>query len=683
MDNNKSLDEIELIAALLCDAHERFGDVFNTRQLRNTIKLCYRRYRREGISFLTKTMPRLDKHFIQVLAGESELDVRSCGFSTITGSKLPRFLGELFSQIFHSDGTLLPNPNADCVRMIRDILCAFYKYKVPYRDVQEQQVIADFIEAERQLLDLTPFFVDDPVMGRSMKTEMSRHDYARRRMSVIDQLHLAVENEHSTTYVQARILCEARRLLAKVFESFDPLDITPSHGPGVVSTKEKLWSKFEWHNVSKRITDFYPFAEYFCASGGHVCDSYHSFSGVTEVDHSAQVLLVPKDSRGPRLISCEPVDFQWIQQGLSRAMVQRVENHLLTKHSVFFTDQVPNRVAALYGSQSGKYSTLDLKEASDRVHLDLVRLLFPSPLREALEAARSTSTRLPDGRIITLQKYAPMGSALCFPVMALTIWSILTAALCEPNPLFRCAYRLNLCGSFPASAPDIDQIHVYGDDVIVPTAFAESAMTILELFGLKINRSKSCTKGLFKESCGLDAFKGVEVTPVRLRTVWDESPRPDVYTSWISYANSYWDRRYYNSYEYIVARLRSIYGPIPGQDMWLAASSLQSKDLKRPLASFNPCPCLRVASDQNRMYRSRYNKELHKLQFRVRDVTSPSIIHEMDGWSMLLRYFTEGQKPPSKLDDDQYRATSYFCEAAFSVSRYTKRHTSMLVWRWR
>lgn len=678
MDNNKSLDEIELIAALLCDAHERFGDVFNTRQLRNTQQLCIRRYRREGISFLTKTMPRLDKHFTQVLAGEDVLDVSQYGFATIRGSKLPRFLGELFSQVLHSDGTLLPNPNADCVRMIRDILCAFYKYRVPYRDVQEQQVISDFKQTEVDLSNMTSFFTDN------LSEWMSLHKWYLDRTNSETLALTLIESETADNHVLAHVACTARGLLQELFSCFDPRDITPSHGPGVVSTKERLWDKYDWHNVSKRITDFYPFAEYFCASGGHVCDSYHSFSGVTEKDHPAQVLLVPKDSRGPRLISCEPVDFQWIQQGLSRAIVRIVEAHPLTRYSVFFTDQGPNQKAALLGSLTGRYSTLDLKEASDRVHLELVRLLFPSPLGEALCAARSTSTRLPNGEVLQLCKYAPMGSALCFPVMALTIWSLLTAVLCEPDPTIRLAIRLSFCSSLPDKPCEYDEIHVYGDDVIVPTACADSAMTILELFGLKINHSKSCTKGLFKESCGVDAFQGVNVTPVRLRTVWDESPRPDVYTSWISYANSYYDRRYYTAYEYIVSRLSAIYGPIPDEHMFLQTMKLTGpQGTVFSLLGSHPCPCLRVSPDPKSRFKRRYNKKLHKLQYYVRTVTTPSIYHEMDGWSMLLRYFTEGQKPSSDFHDDNPESTSYFCEAAFSVSRYTKRHTSKLVWRWR
>jgi len=238
--------------------------------------------------------------------------------------------------------------------------------------------------------------------------------------------------------------------------------------------------------------------------------------------------------------------------------------------------------------------------------------------------------------------------------MALTIWALLSAG--APNADAR------------------ESILVYGDDVIVPTAYAGSAIDLLESFGLKVNRDKSCTQGFFRESCGVDAFKGVDVTPVRLRTVWDESPRPSTYTSWISYANSFWDRQYYSSHEYIVARLQAVYGPIPDEDMSKSTSGIIPR-----------YPSLRGIPNQATLFKRRYNTKLQKLEYKVRVLKAPSLVHHMDGWSMLLRWFTEGQKGQSILHDEQHqRGSSSFEEASpFLASRYTKRSTSMLVWRWR
>lgn len=649
MDPTKSLDELNLIAALLADAHASYGVVFDTRALRNTINFVRNRTRSEGVSFLTKTMPRLGKHLDQVLAEATEWNAAELEWKLQDNSKLPRFLGELFNLVFKPDGGLLPNPDAKCVKLIRTILYLFYKYELPYDEAQEQQVINAFKQAEKDLSEMSPQFA---------VWHSGWHSINKRR-HIKGPLRDNESYREDPVVRQQLVIREARRLLSELFASFDPTDIVPSHGPGVVATKQRLWEKYEWTNVSDRITNLYPFDAYFCASPGHVCDYYRSFDAVKVTDHSARVLLVPKDSRGPRLISCEPVDFQWIQQGLSRAIYRLVESHPTTKWNVFFTDQGPNQRGALIGSSTGRYATLDLKEASDRVHLELVRLLFPERVTAYLECCRSASTVLPSGEKLELQKFAPMGSALCFPIMALTIWALLTSA-----------------------APDADTIEsilVYGDDVIVPTAYAESAIAILEEFGLKVNHSKSCTKGRFRESCGVDAFDGVNVTPIRLRTVWNRTPRPDVYTSWISYANSAWGsinapqwsaewgRQYYAFSELIAEQLMAIYGPIPDESM-----------------SNKAYPSLRGISAERNLFKRRFNRHLQKVQYKVLVVKSPSVTHEMDGWSQLLRYFTEAQRSPAFPGGTSDGATDLSGPSQpFSVSRYTKRGTSILVRRWR
>jgi len=648
MDPNKSLDVNKVIAALLRDAHASLGDVFNTRALKLTLNKVSSRLHAEGVGFLTKTLPRLGKRFDQALAGALPMNAIELGFKPLKDSQLPMLLGELFIRVLHPDGTLLPDPDANCVRYIRLILSCFGKYKLPYEEVQEQEVISAFKQAEIDLSNITPMLHN---LQSSCDVFSSRR---RRQKDPFFDREIDFKDPNSVDRIL--LVREAKRLLWELFYHFDPTNIVPRHGPGVVATKQRLSDKFRWTNVSSRITEVYPFDAYFQASLSHCCDTYRRYKAIGTEDLPAKVILVPKDSRGPRLISCEPVDFQWVQQGLQRSIYRLVENHELTKFNVFFTDQGPNRIGALLGSSTGRYATLDLKEASDRVHLDLVRLLFPHHLCRYLEAARSTSTVLPDGSVLKLNKFAPMGSALCFPIMALTIWALLTAG--APN------------------ADTRESILVYGDDVIVPTAYAGSAITILEEFGLKINRTKSCTQGLFRESCGMDAFKGIDVTPVRLRTVWDESPRPDVYTSYIAYANAFWDRRCFNVYNTIVEGLTAVYGPIPGDEM-----SLQTIDGKKSYAF----PSLRESPAEPSSFKRRSNTALQKLQYKVRVVRTPSVIQELDGWSKLLRYFTEGQKPAPQTPEVHSGGCSISIDeiSPFSVSRYTKRHTSMLVWRWR
>jgi hypothetical protein len=632
MEPHRCLDDSKnIIAALLLDVHKTHGAVFNYSSFLKTLKKVCKRLSTEGEGFLTKALPKLGKALDKSLTGQAPLKASDHGFKPMASSELPMFMGEFFSRVLDPTGSVLPDPCVTCIRVLRTVLYCLYKYERPFTEELAREVVSKF---ERTEVDLV---TSDAVL-------------AAMRVRVLDR---RIKREDLS--LPERVCRDARKLLYKVFSSFDPSNIMPRHGPGAVATRQKLWEKYHWTNVSDRITEVYPLDAFFFASAGAVCDSYRSFDKIGSLSHPARVCLVPKDSRGPRLISCEPVDFQWVQQGLGRALVRWIERHPLTRWTVHFTDQVPNQKGALLGSINGRYSTLDLNEASDRVSVDLVRLLFPEHLCRYLLACRTTSTILPDGRELPLNKFAPMGSCLCFPVLAMTIWAILAAGISEAE-----AYENHKDVTF-------DGFLVYGDDVVVESAKADLAIELLESFGLKVNRDKSCTSGLFRESCGMDAFNGVCVTPVRFRTVWSTEPSPEVYTSWISYANSFWDRSYYNVYRLVVGNLHHVYGKIP--DDMMANKSY---------------PSLRWVPEENKPNRWRINHFFQKKEWRIRTVVARKSEHVLDGWSMLLRYFTEGStdSTESTLTNKWTRAVD-LPHAPFSVSSYTHRRASKLAWRWR
>jgi hypothetical protein len=647
MGSIKSLDECELIVNMLRDVSMTHRSWFSTAACSATINKLRQRVDSEGLGFLTKTLPSLGKALDRALSSSQPFDPSECGFQPADGRITPQFLGEFFERVLSASGTPLIPGCAISVRVLRQVLYLFYKYELPYSADQEQQVLTQFEKTETELKD-----VDDTLglitewIVYSATSKARRHDCPR----------------------VVQIARGAREALRELFRHFDILDIVPSHGPGAVSTKETPWGKYEWTRVPSRLTDVYPFDAYFCASLGHVCDEHRRWSSIVDAEESpARVCLVPKDSRGPRLISCEPAAMQWIQQGQRKAIYKLVESHPLTRENVFFTNQVPNQCGALLGSQipgeyySGEgYATLDLKEASDRVSLELVRLLFPGHLIGALEASRSLSTKLPCGRVLPLRKFAPMGSALCFPIMALTIWSLLHAAYSDTWTR--------------------ERLLVYGDDVIVPLRVAEDAISVLESFGLAVNRHKSCTKGPFRESCGMDAYQGVCVTPVRLRTVWAESPSAESYESWVSYANSLYRRGYFETYDYIVRALTRLYWPIADKSMPITGMASLSG---------TPVPALVEAPDQPSVP-TRWNKRLQRREFLVTVTRPQSVRRTLRGWQMLLRFLT-GNPQQTPLRSERLTALKWLQDGtvdlsdqpAFSVSLYTERHSGMLERCWR
>jgi hypothetical protein len=96
-----------------------------------------------------------------------------------------------------------------------------------------------------------------------------------------------------------------------------------------------------------------------------------------------------------------------------------------------------------------------------------------------------------------------MGNATTFPVQSLVFWAI-------------CVASLQRQGFHQPGA-----VFVFGDDIIIPSECTEEVINDLESFGLLVNRTKSFWRGAFRESCGVDAFNGVDVTPVRWKTTVD------------------------------------------------------------------------------------------------------------------------------------------------------------------
>jgi len=618
MESTKSLDNVVVFTSLLLDVSITLGqEIYTPRSLRlDTVKVK-KRVAAEGIEFLTKTLPRLGHAMQMALSGDVPLD--STGFRKEAGSEIPKLFGNLFARVFSRDGWVLQTPCTNSVWLLRQILFVYYKYEIPNDPSLERKVLAQFKETE---------------------SDLSRHVDCQ-------FCHLRVQNRQFDN-----VIYKARARLKVLLEDFDVRNILPRHGPGAVSTRETGPDKYTFGRINERIASIYPWDEYYYSSLGHLCDDYQTFQGLPVTESFARVILVPKDSRGPRLISCEPLCFQWIQQGLGRALSYYLEHHHMTMGEVHFSDQRLNRDAALLGSITGNTCTLDLKEASDRVSVSLVQQLFPEHVCSALLATRTIATTMPDGEVVYLKKFAPMGSALCFPVLALTTWALLTAGI---------------------DAKARKGLLVYGDDVIVPKACASDAINILESVGLRVNLNKSCINGLFRESCGMDAFRGIDVTPVRFRTVWSSTPSAEVYTSWLAYANSMYVRGFINAAYKIADYLLAVYGSIP-----------MDSDLQGPF------PALVFYHPDNVAPRTRINRSFQKKEQYVRVVVPKTERKEIDGWKMLLRFFTEAKRASTTPIYDRTVSQQKPNQESpldtlepFCVRVYTQRGREKLRYRWR
>lgn len=571
MGNHNSL---ETYVSLWFQLYHDIAQCYPTVDCKRELSKIRSRLLSEGLSFLTKTLPKVGKAIDLALHNSKPLNI--VGLTKRRQCALPNLFGWLLEQVFDTTGYVKAVPNVTALRHIRQLVYFLYKLDVPY----DSNVIKTTLES---------FSSIDQALGNFQLPDDS-------------------------------IIRYARILITRVFSGFNPMEITPRHGPGAVATGEESGDKSNFSRIYTHLDKVFPFCEYFTLGDLHVADQYKWIQTLEVLEEAtAKVALVPKDSRGPRLISAEPLEIQWIQQGLLRAIVPWVERHRLTSGHVNFTDQNINRSLALSGSLSGRIVTLDMKDASDRVSTDLVKTLFGgTTLLRPLLASRSSSTRLPDGRLVTLNKFASMGSAVCFPVEALCFWALAVAALRKHGRTLRHC---------------LSTVYVYGDDIIVDGEDYPILLQHFPRFGLVFNSSKCCLGGFFRESCGCDAYKGVDVTPIRMRTRWSHRDILDAseLSSYVALSNAMYARGYWGVSERIRSMVTSRYGQLP----------------------FKPEQCETVLGwsythanhhEKNKMagIRWRYSRHLHRLEYYSWVTYAKTQVFAVDGWRECLRVLNTG-----------------------------------------
>lgn len=221
------------------------------------------------------------------------------------------------------------------------------------------------------------------------------------------------------------------------------------------------------------------------------------------LDRTAKVQFVPKNASKLRTICMEPATLQFYQQGCFRSLNGYICSHPYLRRRIDLRHPEINSEWARVGSIDGSMATIDLSSASDSVSWSLVRSAFDgTPLLPMLEATRSDYECLPSGRRFRTRKFAPMGSALCFPIECIVFCSIVEYAIKQVG-----------------GSPKHSHYCVYGDDIVVETKWALPVITALLDFGFTVNTNKSyytVSHLNFRESCGGEYVLGEDVAPVKI-----------------------------------------------------------------------------------------------------------------------------------------------------------------------
>jgi hypothetical protein len=240
------------------------------------------------------------------------------------------------------------------------------------------------------------------------------------------------------------------------------------------------------------------------------------------------LMTVPKTALKRRCIALETVEMQYFQQAVKDVLYAHIDKKL-KMIPIFHQEQ--NRRYAVDGSISGKISTIDLSAASDSVRWSLVKRAFAGIpwLRAWLYASRSRWIQYA-GRIRRLNIFATMGSAVCFPIE-----SLIFASVCE------FVYRKS--GRKPNRHGYCSGYSVYGDDIACQTTLAPEICRVLVELGFEPNVDKTCMNNApfcYRESCGVEAIGGVDVTPVKLPRNFrrlDKAHHPETFETYTQLAN--------------------------------------------------------------------------------------------------------------------------------------------------
>lgn len=585
----ESLDISQSLTAFLKDVGNQF-QVSVSNQRRNE-RYLLKRLAHEGIGFVTKTLPKLGK---AIDASLRDGRIHPVPVKTSRRGSLPLCLTGLINLVFDADGTLREYPSHEAIRYIRQLCYMYYKLDGGYPKELVDECIETFVAVDEELVHCDT--VSPEIAG---------------------------------------VLHHAAEVIETVFQDFDSEDITPRPGPGVTADKCACWHRYAPHVHYKVLHEAYPYYRYFYNSVLHLTDSVHSYRQLPRHQDGCSVLaVVPKDSRGPRIICMEPSEYMWLQQGLGRAIVKHLQSHPLTRGHVNFDDQTINGSIAKKASMEGRHATLDMKEASDRISKSLIDVLFDGVpvLKRKLLALSTNRTRLPSGVILATRKYAPMGSALCFPVMSIVHYALALGSLKVRKP--GCTYK--------ALAEDL---YVYGDDIICHVRDVESLMEDFPLYGLKFNRDKSFFHGKFRESCGVDAYDGTDVTPVRVKSTRLLYNSGVALQRSLAYYHSLKDRGYTNLAQLWRNLIDRVYGDLPyvtaesGIPGWIVPRS-------------------RVYRDNARW---KWDRKWQTWVKRVRVVQTPQHASMIGHWERLLR-------------------TQVHCQEEESSPLYRRSHTK-IVWK--
>jgi len=570
-----------------------------------------------GVSVYMETLPKIGKHLDRCLAGGQYLQSGLPLTKRVSGRVLiPAFMRGLYLLVFDDTGRLKDDANLEAITFLRQIVFAAKKASFPCTAEKAATEVEEFYAVDQTLPEPDRFWECETEALASIKETF--HGFEKSALYRARADALFPHTRKDLTIVLG-ILDRVSGILTSSLGSYDPSDWRFKHGPGAIAEHSGISNKYCWGNWSDALETEFPYADYAFHSYSAWATRCNDHPSVGSRNQHSRMVAVPKSYSKPRLIAAEPSENQWCQQNLWHYFSDR-STACWVGEFVRFRDQSLNQQLAKIGSGNGSLATVDLSAASDRVSCHAVGQAFRGNLRllSALRASRTQSVgqtlsaRAPE--VIRLRKFSTMGSACTFPVESLIFLCVAVSCALVKRGLNATLQNIMLLKG---------SIAVFGDDIVVPSDCRELLVSTLELLQFKVNDAKTFWEGNFRESCGVEAFRGVDVTPAYWHCWYDGKPAS--LASVVATSNNFYQKFMMSTSNYLASTLPGI---IPHVAQRSGAFGLHSR-----------------TEPDNRFLRRRWNWELQREEIYARTLIGSSSRSPTNDDTAFLQLFTERPGP--------------------------------------
>lgn len=198
---------------------------------------------------------------------------------------------------------------------------------------------------------------------------------------------------------------------------------------------------------------------------------------------------VPKSFKSLRGIMPNTLIGSFYTYGLGKVITDRLKEKAHLNISVL---QEKHRAMCCKYSKDRSHVTADLSAASDTPTYELLMRVIPYSWMKVLKLGRINHCTIGEERIY-LRSFMTMGIGFTFPLETLLFYALLKAIE-------------KLSGVK-------GRISVYGDDLIYPRKMHPFVKHIFPCLNIQLNEDKTFVESHFRETCGADYYRGIDVRP--------------------------------------------------------------------------------------------------------------------------------------------------------------------------